>query len=87
MLRTHKARLMSDRVQWQGESPNRTDPVNVYITVLEPACTSAPLEDGGRQMADALRRIAERGGLSELPDAAEWQREIRLDRPLPGREG
>ena len=85
MLRTYKARLLSDRVQWQGDSPNGTDPVDVYITVLEPARMSASL-DCGCQMADALRRIAERGGLREPADAAAWQREIRVDPPLPGRE-
>lgn len=35
---------------------------------------------------DSLRRIAARGGLTSIPDAARWEREIRQDRPLPGRE-
>ena len=34
----------------------------------------------------ALQRIADRGGIPSIPDASAWQREIRKDRPLPGRE-
>jgi hypothetical protein len=35
---------------------------------------------------ESLRRIAARGGIKNIPDPARWQREIRQDRPLPGRE-
>ncbi len=39
-----------------------------------------------RKTLDSLRRIAARGGIKNIPDPARWQREIRQDRPLPGRE-
>jgi hypothetical protein len=35
---------------------------------------------------DPLRRIVARGGIKSIPDPARWQRKIRQDRPLPGRE-
>lgn len=36
---------------------------------------------------DALRKLRELGGLRDvIPDPVAWQREIRTDRPLPGRE-
>ena len=35
---------------------------------------------------NALRRIALQGGIRSIPDPVAWQREIRKDRPLPGRE-
>lgn len=35
---------------------------------------------------DALSRIAARGGLDEIADPMVWQRELRQDRALPGRE-
>ncbi|MBX7211581.1 MAG: hypothetical protein K1X78_24960 [Verrucomicrobiaceae bacterium] len=35
---------------------------------------------------DALSRIADRGGLDSIDDPVAWQRELRQDRPLPGRE-
>jgi hypothetical protein len=38
-------------------------------------------------MAEALERLAAADALSRIEDPVEWQREIRKDRPLPGREG
>ena len=37
-------------------------------------------------MATALAAIADAGGLSEFGDPTDWQREIRVDRALPGRD-
>lgn len=34
---------------------------------------------------DFLRKLASRGGLGGIPDPVRWQREIRQDRTLPGR--
>lgn len=34
----------------------------------------------------ALQRIADRGGIPSIPDPSAWQREIRKDKPLYGRE-
>ena len=39
-----------------------------------------------RKALAALQRIAARGGISGIPDPVAWQRDRRLDRPLPGRE-
>lgn len=35
---------------------------------------------------DGLGRIASRGGIASIKDPISWQREIRRDRSLPGRE-
>ena len=36
---------------------------------------------------DAMRELRALGGLKEvIPDPVAWQREMRQDRPLPGRE-
>ncbi|MBC7891358.1 MAG: hypothetical protein H7Y12_04020 [Sphingobacteriaceae bacterium] len=35
---------------------------------------------------DALRRIRDAGGIPSIPDPSAWQREIRKDKPLYGRE-
>jgi len=51
--------------------------------------TLIPVPDNTKQAVkalDTLRRIAARGGIKNIPDPARWQREIRQDRPLPGRE-
>ena len=42
-------------------------------------------EEKGRRMAAALDRIAASGELRDV-DGVAWQREIRKDRPQPGRD-
>jgi hypothetical protein len=37
-------------------------------------------------MAEALENLAALDAFSEISDPVEWQREIRKDRPLPGRD-
>jgi hypothetical protein len=37
-------------------------------------------------MREALERLAARNAFAEIEDPVAWQREIREDRPLPGRE-
>jgi hypothetical protein len=39
-----------------------------------------------RQRVEALERLAAAGGIKSIRDPVAWQREIRRDRPLPGRE-
>lgn len=82
MLPTYRAILDNDRVQWQDEAPASGRPVRVHITVLEPAAAE-PDRSRGQAMADALQKIADRGGIAAIPDPAAWQRDIRQDRPLP----
>lgn len=85
MARTYSGILLKDRVQWDGESPDASTPVRVQVTVLD-STSAAPSPSGnGPMMASALQEIADRGGLPDLADASAWQREIRADRPLPGR--
>jgi len=84
MLRTYRAILNGDRVEWRGEEPDATGALEVRITVLE----STTLNQNGQrreQRIAALRQLAERGTLSELTDADDWQRQQRRDRPLAGR--
>ena len=43
-------------------------------------------EERRRQIADALERLAAMHAFADIDDPVEWQREIRKDRPLPGRD-
>ncbi|MCK5666283.1 MAG: hypothetical protein KAI17_22485 [Thiotrichaceae bacterium] len=45
-----------------------------------------PKINQGQRMAAILQRMADRQALSHIVDPVAWQREIREDRPLPGRE-
>ncbi|KAA3616449.1 MAG: hypothetical protein DWQ05_12005 [Calditrichaeota bacterium] len=40
----------------------------------------------GQQMAAILQRMADRHALSHISDPKAWQKEVRKDRPLPGRD-
>ena len=88
MTRTYRALLRGDRLEWLGETPeSHTDhPLRVQVTIEEPE----PLAEEharGRAMAALLEKLAARGTLSDLTDPAQWQRELRQERALPGREG
>ena len=85
MSTTYKAILRGDRVEWLGAAPETSGGVAVQITVIEEE-TAAQREARGRAMAEALQQIADAGGIPSIPDPVSWQREIRRDRPLPGRD-
>ena len=80
MSRTYRATLSGDRLKWVGDAPDQSSPLTVDVTVL-----GSPNGSRGRDMAAALGAIASRGGVPGIADPSMWQREIRQDRPLPGR--
>lgn len=85
MLRTYEGVLEEGRVQWIGEEEPAADrPLRVHVTVLEEE--SSKREQRGERMADALSKLADVGAFSAVDDPSEWQREIRQDRSLPGRD-
>jgi hypothetical protein len=86
MSQTYRAILHKDHVRWTGEAPDREKPVDVYITVIGGTAESSAISRSGLTMDAALQEIADRGGLREVADASEWQREIRKDRELSGRD-
>lgn len=85
MLRTYEGVLRDDHVEWRGAAPPRGRAVRVHVTVLDEA-DAADEADRGRRMAASLERLAEQGAFGDVDDPAVWQRHVRQDRPLPGRE-
>jgi hypothetical protein len=83
-MQTYRAILKGNRLEWTDASPADVNPEQpVEVTILdEPDQT----EDRGKRMAEALEKLAASDAFSEISDPTEWQREIRRDRPLPGRE-
>lgn len=71
-------------MEWTDPSPVDLAPAQpVEVTILDPPDQTA---NRGRRMAEALEKLAASDAFSEISDPSEWQREIRKDRPLPGRE-
>lgn len=88
MLTTYQAVLKGNHVEWAGEVPEYVKanlPVNVHVTfldVLPPVRSTSP----GQRMAEILEKLASLPAFAEIDDPVAWQREIRKDRALPGRE-
>jgi hypothetical protein len=86
-MRTYRALLRGDHLEWLEEAPESQPdtPLHVHVTVLEP---ESPVEvhARGHAMAALLEKLAERRTFSPIPDPVQWQRELRQDRVLPGRE-
>jgi len=60
--------------------------VQVVATLDAVSESSAATSPVGTPL-DALKELRKLGGLREvIPDAVEWQREQRRERPLPGRD-
>jgi len=89
MPKTYAGVLRRDRIEWTGESPQglaADRPVEVRVTILSETESDQSAAERGRKMQEALEAIAREGGLPGAPDGAEWQRDVREDRSLPGRD-
>ncbi len=83
MLPTYPAILRADSLEWVDDPPPLpSGAVLVHVTLL---ASPAPVADGPA-MAAALAALAALGGPSSFGDLGEWQREVRAERPLPGRD-
>jgi hypothetical protein len=84
MSESYRALLKGDHLEWTDVVPDdlaSEQPVEVII-LDEPD----RMADRRRRMAEALENLAASDAFSEISDPVEWQREIRKDRPLPGRD-
>jgi hypothetical protein len=83
MPQTYDAILEGDRVRWTDDAPDDDRPLRVRVTVLEDASDRT---EQGEKMAEALSKLAETGAFSDVEDPGAWQKEMRRDRSLPGRD-
>lgn len=84
MPEIYKAIVRGNTIEWEGSAPDSGNAVKVEVRVRR--SPSPTREPNGRRAMAALERIAEKGGIQSIVDPVAWQREIRKDRPLPGRE-
>ena len=85
MLRTYKAILHDNQIEWLEQPPEKSGTVQVYITVLDEPVPE-PLPNRGQVMASALAELSRRGTFADITDPVAWQREVRSERALPDRE-
>jgi hypothetical protein len=89
MPSTYRAVLHGNRLEWRDEEPEKLPTnrgVEVFVTILGNSDSPATARTRGAAMAAALEQLAVAGGPKSFGDAAEWERETRGERPLPGRE-
>ncbi len=84
MRRAYKAVLHGDRVEWIDGAPEADGPLRVEITV-EAGSLSHPTEEEIEPVSHLFQALADMGAFADIEDPVAWQREIRKDRPLPGR--
>lgn len=82
MQTTYDAVIHADHVEWPDGAPDLSQPVRARVTVLD----EAPPVSRGAEMVAALEAIAALDPYRDIDDPVAWQREIRKDRPLPGRD-
>ncbi len=89
MQTTYRAVLKGNRLEWREAPPGLSEerPVPVHVTILQDERFSpARGPDTGNRMAAALEKLAASDAVAGIEDPAEWQREARRDRSLPGRD-
>jgi hypothetical protein len=89
MQNTYKAILTGDRLEWSGDAPEisrENSPVAVHVTILDDDIHVTDVLTQGERMAAALERLAAIPAGEEITDPVAWEREIREDRVLPGRD-
>lgn len=86
MARIFEAILKGNVLEWTNEVPKQGEsPVRVYVT-LEEARSSLSAEFRRQRIVEILEKIAASNVCTNIHDPVEWQRELRQDRPLPGRD-
>ena len=89
MRATYRAVLHGNYLEWRDKEPEELLPdreVEVFVTILDTSDTPATAKSRGAAMAAALEELAAAGGPQSFGDAAQWERETREERILPGRE-
>ena len=70
--------------------PEKQEEVLDFITFLQQRMqathSESTREDRRKRLKNAFETLAEMRTFSGIADPVEWQRQIRKDRPLPGRQ-
>jgi hypothetical protein len=88
MLSTYRALLCGQVLEWLSDRPEDLSPdqaVVVHVTILEETPYTQTAEQG-RRMAAILEKIAQLESSIATLDPIQWEREMRQERVLPGRD-
>ena len=82
--RTYKAILHGKYVEWLNGKPEA--PHELEVSVKTPIKRWKSEAERKASLRDALDKLSKSGAFADIEDPVAWQREIRKDRPLPGRD-
>lgn len=87
MLRnTYRAKVRDNIIYWaEGVPPDLQSEGDHDVLVIVPETNQASLARS-RKAVEILEQLSKLDPFRDIEDPVEWQREIRKDRPLPGRE-
>ncbi|MEG4343483.1 hypothetical protein QUB70_09360 [Microcoleus sp. A003_D6] len=86
MQRIFEAILKGNLLEWANEFPRQGDrPVRVYVTLQEERSTLSA-EFRRQRIVEILEKIAANNVFADISNPVEWQRDLRQDRPLLGRD-
>ena len=83
---------LAEQIQQQLNTlpPEKQTEVLDFITSLKNQAQSAQAafaeQERKKRLKKAFETLAELGTFADITDPVEWQRQLRKDRPLPGRE-
>jgi len=83
---------LAEQIQKQlgARPPEKQSEVLDFITFLhgrvQSTRSSSAEAERSKRIKAALQTLADLGTFADIPDPLEWQKQIRKDRPLPGRK-
>lgn len=89
MPTTIKAIVQGDHIEWEGTVGDLlpgNEPVEVLVTIPDRPRALPPAKQGELRV-NALRTLATQNPFSDINDPVQWQRLLREERELPGRDG
>ena len=89
MINSYKARIVGEHIDWLCVPPSglsRRKTVTVDVMVLDTILTASAKVQQGKKLAEILSKLADMNAIPEMSDPSAWQREIRDERLLPGRD-
>ena len=86
MLQTYEAIYEHGKVRWLDAPPDMHE-ARLLVTVLSGTVAKSGVPDAthGSDLADALKVAVLLNPYRDVADPIAWQREVRSDRVLPGR--
>ena len=86
MAQTFQALLTGDQLKWNPSRPVKLpqdQPILVNVTVCDDSVSESP---PGAAMSAALEKLSRLAAFADIDNPVEWQRDLRSDRSLPGRD-